>query len=177
MASIIRRASSKPTETIDAQQAATIRFVSENIYAETNNAGKANKLAGQTYYRCEYAGIVFNTRDAEFVAAVRDKSLFSATFAVEEVAAGVAADGTQTSAPRQYLELIGYQVFETETRRNIAETSLLEAQAAKFEAALRLRMAQRAGAQAASAVPVAATASAATVPAAASVAATTVGVA
>ena len=167
MASIIRRASSKPTETIDAAQAATIRFVSENVYGDTNSAGKANKLAGQTYYRCEYAGIIFNTRDAEFVAAVRGKSLYSATFAVEEVAAGVAADGTETSAARQYLELIGYQVFETETARNIAETSLLEAQAAKFEAALRLRMAQRAGSAAA----------ASAAPAAETVAATSVGVA
>ena len=126
---------------------------------------KGFKLAGQTYYRCEYAGIIFNTRDAEFVAAVRDKSLFSVTFAVEEVAAGVAADGTATTPARQYLELVGYQVFETETRRNIAETDLLTAQAAKFEAALRLRMAQRAGAQASSAAvtvaaPTAVTASA-----------------
>lgn len=176
MASIIRRASSKPTETIDAAQAQQIRFVSENVYGETNSAGKANKLAGQTYYRCEYAGIVFNTRDAEFVAAVRAKSLYSATFAVEEVAAGVAADGTETSAARQYLELIGYQVFEQEITRTVAETALLAAQAEKFEVQLRVRMAQRASAQANSAAPVTAAASSAA-PTAATVAATSVGVA
>ena len=167
MASIIRRAGNKATETINAAQSAEIRILQQRIYGDTNNAGQPNKLAGQPYWLAEYSGIVFTTRDAAFVAAAQELNLNSVTFAVTEEASGVEGqDGVQR------LEVINFTTFAVEITRTVSETALLAAQAEKFEAQLRLRMAQRAGAQAASAVPVAAT-----VPAATASAATPVGVA
>ena len=156
MATIIRRAGNKQTETINAQQSAEIRVLQQRVYGDTNNQGQANKLAGQPYWLLEYSGIVFTSRDAAFVAAVQELSLNTVTFAVTEEASGVEGqDGVQR------LEVVSFSTFAVETTRTLAETSLLEAQAAKFEAALRVRMAQRASAAALNAAPVAATASAA----------------
>lgn len=171
MATIIRRAGNKQTETINAQQASEIRILQQRVYGDTNSEGKANKLAGQPYWLAEYSGIVFTTRDAAFAQAASTLQLNSVTFAVTEEASGVEGkDGVQR------LEVVSFTTFETETTRTVSETALLDAQAAKFEAALRVRMAQRASAAALNAAPVAATASA-VAPATTSVSATSVGVA